>query len=342
MNLKMSPMNAKVAQFCERIGCDPLLVQGAGGNASWKEGETLWIKASGSSLAEALRKDIFIPVDLSHLRHAIERGDFSVLPQVRREFTLRPSIETMLHALMSQPVVLHLHPVEVLAHLVREDCLQTLQSRIGDSMSWVFVDYKKPGAQLAEATRAALDQFPNADIVFLQNHGIVLGGASVEHVEENLAAVTSKLCHAAMFEPLARSDSQPVGSAFYGEYVPIADERLHQLATEPQLFDRLRADWALYPDHVVFLGPRAHVFNCWDALCALDLPNAQLPELVFIRGSGAFVRNTFHSAKTVQLRCYYEVLIRQERDSAVSSLTPSDVADLISWEAEQYRVNAAR
>lgn len=34
-----------------RVGADPDLVQGAGGNTSIKEGGTLWIKASGLWLA---------------------------------------------------------------------------------------------------------------------------------------------------------------------------------------------------------------------------------------------------------------------------------------------------
>jgi len=36
----------QVLQFCSRIGSDSTLVQGAGGNISWKDGNILWIKAS--------------------------------------------------------------------------------------------------------------------------------------------------------------------------------------------------------------------------------------------------------------------------------------------------------
>ena len=48
-----------VEDFCSRIGADPLLVQGAGGNVSWKKGSVLWIKASGTWLAHA-KKTIFL------------------------------------------------------------------------------------------------------------------------------------------------------------------------------------------------------------------------------------------------------------------------------------------
>ena len=48
----------EIKELCALIGSDPLLVQGPGGNASLKERETIWIKASGSWLADAERKDI--------------------------------------------------------------------------------------------------------------------------------------------------------------------------------------------------------------------------------------------------------------------------------------------
>ena len=46
-------MCMEVTDYCAHIGADPLLVQGAGGNVSWKEDGTLWIKASGKWLAGA-------------------------------------------------------------------------------------------------------------------------------------------------------------------------------------------------------------------------------------------------------------------------------------------------
>ena len=69
----------QVRAFCDRIGKDPLLVQGAGGNVSWKDGDVLWVKASGTWLSDAIGKDIFVPVELAHLRQAIANQDFQVI-----------------------------------------------------------------------------------------------------------------------------------------------------------------------------------------------------------------------------------------------------------------------
>jgi len=137
-------LRASVVGYCAAIGSDPMLVQGAGGNVSWKDGDTLWIKASGTWLAQAAEKDIFVPVDLAMLRDAIAGDDFTVTPTVCGESMLRPSIETLLHALMPQRVVLHLHAVEVLAHLVRASWQADFAALLDRSVEWTAVPYKNP------------------------------------------------------------------------------------------------------------------------------------------------------------------------------------------------------
>ena len=56
-----------------RIGRDPLLVQAATGNTSIKVDGVLWIKASGTWLANAATDEIMIPVNLAETRRKIER-----------------------------------------------------------------------------------------------------------------------------------------------------------------------------------------------------------------------------------------------------------------------------
>src|SRR5271156_2457497 len=50
-------------ELTQRVGCDPLLTQASSGNSSIKLDGVLWIKASGRWMADALRDDIFIPLD---------------------------------------------------------------------------------------------------------------------------------------------------------------------------------------------------------------------------------------------------------------------------------------
>ena len=64
MTIIDSKIDEQVKSFCARVGKDSMLVQGAGGNVSWKEGRVLWVKASGTCLADAKDKNIFVPIQL--------------------------------------------------------------------------------------------------------------------------------------------------------------------------------------------------------------------------------------------------------------------------------------
>src|SRR3569832_630965 len=57
------------------IGADPHLTQAAGGNTSLKTGDTLWIKASGTWLKDALTDGIMVPVAMGPLLSAVEARD---------------------------------------------------------------------------------------------------------------------------------------------------------------------------------------------------------------------------------------------------------------------------
>jgi len=103
-----------------RIGADPLLVQGGGGNTSLKRDDVLWVKASGTWLAHARERDIFVPLPLAKVRDALRHEDGEArLAQLGSALTLRPSIETSLHALLPHPLVVHVHSVNTIAWAIR-------------------------------------------------------------------------------------------------------------------------------------------------------------------------------------------------------------------------------
>lgn len=329
-------MRAAVIDYCVRLSMDPLLVQGSGGNVSWKEAGKLWIKASGLDLAEAARQSIFVPVDLRHLQDAAARGDFTAAPRVLTDTSLRPSIETLLHGLMPYPLVVHLHPVEILAHLVRRDADAILRSRLPPALRWASLAYVKPGAALARALAAALAEQPMADFIFMHNHGVVIGAASVAAAAGILGTLLDSLAIAPRaFETPAPADL-PM-SAAHG-YQRAADPLINQLALDPWLFARLTDAWALYPEQVVFLGAQA--VTC-ERPAELPAPGAGIAGAppVFVRGAGVFVPPGFGVARLAMLRCYREVLSRQTDIAAIRTLSAAEVAELVDWDAEKYRAS---
>lgn len=327
----------QVKEYCAQIGRNSLLVQGPGGNISWKDKGTLWIKASGAWLADAEKNEIFVPVDYFSLRAAIDNGNFSIIPKVIGDSTLRPSIETMLHALMPHKVVLHLHVVEILAHLVRQNPQQAFENLIGDSVNWTFVDYFKPGEKLAEAVQIALQKVPEADVVLLKNHGVVIGGKNIDDIRIILTKLVSCLRNPIAILPSVGARNNVFPQLQTDSYKLCRDLELNQLATHPQLSSRLEKAWVLYPDHAVFLGPKPTILKYFEELEDLELLLENKPAFIFMLNVGIYEIKTVSLAERAQLRCYYDVLTRQSLSHKLEVLTPASVDDLINWDAEQYR-----
>jgi rhamnose utilization protein RhaD (predicted bifunctional aldolase and dehydrogenase) len=332
----------EVKDFCQSIGCDPLLVQGAGGNVSWKDGEVLWVKASGKWLAEAGKREIFVPVDLTAMREAIEVGNFDLAPKSLAGNALRPSIETYLHAVMPHQIVVHLHPVDILSYLVCSDAEERIGRLMCEKYFWIYVEYCKPGAELARITSRGLCRRPNTNLVFLENHGVVLGGKDISEVDvllRELLLIFSKeptnLSEEARLPMAATQESS-------GHFMAIDDLEICRLVFEDRYFNRLKQAWALYPDHVVFLGAKAECYDNIDVWKKELQSSKQSAEVVFVKGCGVFVAKDLSRAKRVQLRCYFDVVTRLGDGDKVRSLSSSQIADLLGWEAENYRQGLAK
>ena len=327
----------QVSKFCVQIGNDPLLVQGAGGNISWKDGGALWIKASGTWLADAQKKDIFLPVDLCHLQESIEAGNFKIKPKVLVQSALRPSIETLLHVLMPHKIVVHLHAIEALAHLVRAKPHETIAKAIGNGVNWICIDYYTPGEQLAAGMAAQLKTKSNTDVVFLCNHGIVIGASTITELNDKLQKIVSTLRCTTL--PIVDTDSEDRSPFIVGTqiYLPCGDSALHQLAINPSLLQRLEQNWVLYPDHAVFLGGQAVIIEQSESLANFKTLDLEWPAFIFISEVGVFENSTVTLAQKAQLRCYYDVLVRQSSTEHLVSLSRASVGKLLNWDAEQYR-----
>lgn len=309
-----------------RVGADPLLVQAAGGNTSLKDDGVMWIKASGTWLRDASARDIFVPIDDASLRLALERGDPAAdacLPFVRADLNdsgLRPSIETSVHALMPQRVVVHVHCVNTIAWAIRADA----EARLADLLageSWAFIPYARPGLPLARHIAGRLR--PGVDVLVLANHGLVVAAETVHDAEALLARIVSRLRGDA--RPLVAPDREALEALCTGTaYRPAHDDETHALATDAHALS-VGGARVFYPDHVVFLG----VGVATDL--ASDAPVVALP------GLGVVVREHAKPAAEAMARCLADVLRRTPPDAPLVALTDDDVDRLVNWDAEKYR-----
>lgn len=332
-------LRTEVRKYCTAIARDRLLVQAAGGNVSWKSECQLWIKASGTWLAEAENKEIFVPVDRQPLDEALALGDFSVTPKALDGHTLRPSIETLLHVLMPHRVVVHLHPVEAVARLIHADCRTEVTRLLGSDLNWAMVDYFKPGADLAKAVHEAIHRRPEVNLILLANHGVILGGDNVDQINALLEAMVAKLGT----PPREIETPTPYISEFeMAGYEPVTDPSLHRLATDDSLYGHLQDNWAICPDHVVFLGAQACRVRTQDRLTQILAKGDAAPPFVFVKGVGTLQSQTATAAQKAQLLFYLDVMVRQAPGQQLALLRPDQIGSLLNWDAEKYRIQLNR
>ena len=64
---------------------------------------------------------------------------------------------------------------------------------------------------------------------------------------------------------------------------------------------------------------------------------ASKPIFIFIKDVGVYESVDSTAAQRVQLRCYYDVIIRQSPSEKISSLSEADILSLLNWDAEKHR-----
>jgi rhamnose utilization protein RhaD (predicted bifunctional aldolase and dehydrogenase) len=325
-----------------RLGAEPLLVQAAGGNTSIKRDGALWIKASGKQLRAANAENIFVPVDLAGVRSGIERDEADpTAGQVLGETALRPSIETTLHALLPQPIVLHLHSVNALAWEVRTDGESEIAQRL-EGLPWAWIPYRRPGLPLTRVVRAPAAA--GAAVLALANHGIVVGADDCASGEALVREVERRLAAAAR-APTPPDATRLAAVAASTDYRPAGDAVVHALGTDANCLARARQG-VLYPDHVVFLGSEACVVDAASAAASAIAVhrerNGTAPACLLVPGAGVLVAPQTPAAAEEMLRCQADVLLRVPAEAGLRFLSPAEVGELLNWDAEKFRQRLAR
>ena len=321
------------------IGADPMLIQAAGGNTSIKQGDVMWIKASGTLLADSLDKDVFVAVDLPGMRQAVATHDTRAdLPAefALQKGRLRPSIETSLHAVFSQKVVIHAHCVHTLVHAVQAECTVSL-SRCLEGLDWDIVSYAKPGANLAR--RVAEIANGSVNVVILKNHGVIVAAETVEESHALLKAVHNRLQvdPAPNKAPDLVALENTIRDSDYAlpQYAP-----LHQLALDEARMKQA-AMGSLYPDHVIFCGigvPVLESDETPDELAArFRVRHMSKPVFMIVPGKGVLMKRGATSSNQALSRCLADVLVRMPPDAKLSYLTERQNLELLNWDAEKYR-----
>lgn len=331
-----------LVQVSARIGRDLDLVQAGGGNTSLKDQGTLWIKASGKWLIHAAHDDMFLPVPLDDVARLLAAGEERFQEyRTRSGAMLRPSVETTMHAVLPQPVVIHVHSVRTIAWASQQDGRAGVGPLL-EGLRWSWIPYTHPGVPLAR--RIQEEDASRPEVLILENHGLVVAAEDCAGAEALLNEVEERLSSEA--RPAPAPQLETLRSLVEGADWQIAeDSEAHALATDERSC-AIASSGTLFPDQCVYLGPAAAVVNPGMTLGqAADAYRARYdfePVFLLVAGVGAVTRRSLTRAGRDLLRCVKRVIERIPANAPVTYLAPVDVGRLMNWDAEKYRLEMAR
>ena len=353
---------AALAAMSNRYGADPAYVLAGGGNTSFKSGEKLWVKGSGTSLA-TIRAEDFVVLERAKLdrmwtvtypeeekaREAAVLADM-MAARVEGE-NRRPSVETLLHNLFPQTYILHVHPAMVNGLTCSREGEKAMKKLFPDA---VWVAACKPGHILALECKTIMDAYKArhgkaVNLLFLENHGIFFAGDSVAEVDALAKSVMDGLAAVIKRHPdlgfgnaggLKASQICRQLCRLYG-----AGDRAYCVFTSNrEILSYDPATKSLSPDHIVYAKAKQLAVckntDLEKAFADFEAENGYKPKIVFYKDLGMFScgmnENEAKTAGIVMLDAI-KVVAYAESFGGVSPMPEFLIDFIVNWEVESYR-----
>ena len=207
-NEKASQLNKGLDELVYRsnlIGTDRAVCNWGGGNTSMKtiekdfrgrDVEVMWVKGSGSDLA-TMKAHNFTGLKMEDIRPLMERDEMSdeemvaYLAHCMIDSTHpRPSIETLLHAFLPYKHVDHTHPDAIISLCCADNGKQLAEEIYGNRFVWV--PYIRPGFTLSKMISEGVKNNPNAELVLMEKHGLVVWGDTAQESYEKTISIINE------------------------------------------------------------------------------------------------------------------------------------------------------
>jgi NAD(P)-dependent dehydrogenase (short-subunit alcohol dehydrogenase family)/rhamnose utilization protein RhaD (predicted bifunctional aldolase and dehydrogenase) len=373
----MKPEIKDLIEISNFYGNNKEFVIAGGGNTSFKDETTIWVKASGKSLSN-LTEEGLVALNREKLRKISEKSysDDSSLreEQVKDDMFLsildqdknkRPSVETSLHEIIRQKFVVHLHPTIVNGLLCSRNAKTLTHKLFGDSV--LFVSYTDPGYTLFKKLEADIESwhdrfgsFPN--IIFLENHGVFAGADTTEEIKKIYSDIILKIEE--QISPLTDIAPLPynplLGKVLPGLRMLLSDDQpgvisnrhnslIARFYQNQQEFHKISLP--LTPDIIVYCKTRyLYVEHSSTPEKILDSVKYQLcnflneygykPKVIIIKDMGVFATSDSYASAEVCLDIYEDLIKISYYASlcgGIKFMTPEQVSFIDKWEVENYR-----
>jgi NAD(P)-dependent dehydrogenase (short-subunit alcohol dehydrogenase family)/rhamnose utilization protein RhaD (predicted bifunctional aldolase and dehydrogenase) len=369
----------KISDF---YGSDKEFVIAGGGNTSFKDDKTIWIKASGTPLAGITEDGLVAlsreklhtlsvksyPEDSLEREELVKNDMFNAIlhPQQGK----RPSVETSLHELIQYRFVVHLHPALINGLLCSRNARSLTHQLFGEKV--LFVPYTDPGYILFKKLESEVTGYrrkfgSDPKIIFLENHGSFVSADSTDEVKTIYNEILEKV--SGLIKPATHSDPLPYNPALNNvipamrmmlspENPKVVRYRHNTLISQyyrsQQEFQKI--SHPLTPDIIVYCKyryiyieqsstPERIIESLKGQLERFEKEYGFQPKVILIKDMGLFaIEDSVPSAETVL--DVFEDLIKVSHYASYCGgtklLTPEQIGFIDKWEVENYRRKVAK
>jgi NAD(P)-dependent dehydrogenase (short-subunit alcohol dehydrogenase family)/rhamnose utilization protein RhaD (predicted bifunctional aldolase and dehydrogenase) len=373
----MKPEIKELIGISKYYGSQKEFVIAGGGNTSFKDNETIWIKASGRSLGD-LTEEGLVALNRDKL-HVISSKTYSEDPSEREQQVLadmflsivgndtakRPSVETSLHEIIQYKYIVHLHPTLINGILCSRNARTLTHKLFGENV--LFVPYTDPGYTLFKKLESDLIAYrgkygSDPKIIFLENHGSFVGADTTEDIRKIYDEIILKTGEQITplsditqlsYNPVLNKVLPGIRFLLSGDQPGIIRFRHNSLIAKfyqnQQEFHKISLP--LTPDIIVYCKTRyLFIEQSGTAEKILDslkyqLPHfineyGYLPKIIIIKDMGMFAISDSYSSAEACLDVYEDLVkisYYASQCGGIKFLTPEQVAFIDQWEAENYR-----
>jgi rhamnose utilization protein RhaD (predicted bifunctional aldolase and dehydrogenase) len=340
-----------------------------GGNTSYKDDNFLWVKASGVSL-EQIMADGFVCLSREKLKlvtakkysNDVSQREIEVKNDLNEavvtETGRRPSVEASLHNLIDYPFVVHTHPTLVNSLLCSVNAKDLTSEILGNDV--LFIEYTDPGYILFKKVSDELSTFKekkgfSPQVILLENHGIIVSGTSIGEIKRiyqdiekailDKIKVLLPICDISDFESKVATMVMNVypnhGKLFFAT---AACDLINGFVKNSQSF--VAVDTAYTPDHIVYC--KSHYLfmedvekkNITDNIAAFKEKYGYLPKVVAIKNKGLLIVEENQASAEIVLELILNMMKISHHARLLGGskpMTPTQIAFIENWEAENYR-----
>jgi len=361
-------------EMSNRYGGNADYVLAGGGNTSYKDGQTMVVKASGAALSD-ITAEGFVKMNRAALNRMFER-DYPADPQAREAEVLRdmlaaccetgnseasvprrrrPSVEALLHHIMPCAYVLHVHPAAVNGMTCGKNGAQVCAKLFPGA---VWMEQMMPGYVLAKEARARISS--STRLLFLENHGVFIGGENTEEID-NIVMQMNAVLDAAMtrrpdVSPCEYNRALAEGFSFAvreiaaggGACVFRSNREVVNITASGAIFACISP--AFTPDHMVYCNDEALFIESGEIKSARTelaektadyrARNGKPPKIIGLKDTGFYACGGSEKEAGIAAAVFLDavkVYVCGESFGGARPMCEALVREINQWEVEHYR-----